>query len=114
MEKCAMYFIENQKIEVISTFYGKEMVLLNGVQVSEKSPGVKASHIFTIGENEYTISQGGCGAKKQGNGFVICKNGEAISLVNFMPQTSTQLFIFMVLTGFGFIFILSFLLYRFL
>ena len=112
MAKCAMYYIENHKIEVVNTFLGKEKILLNGTTVSEKSASVGTSHTFSIGKNQYRIAQRDKSYRKGGNLFEVRKNGAPLSLVNLRPQTSTQLLILVVLMGLGFGFTLGLLFYN--
>ncbi len=112
MVKCALYYIENHKIEVVNTFLGKEKILLNGVTVSEKSFNVGISHTFSIGKNQYRISQRDKSYSKRGNMFEIRKNGMPLSLVNLRPQTSTQLLILVIVMGLGFGFTFGLLFYN--
>lgn len=112
MTKCAMYYIENHKIEVVNTFYGKEKVLLNGKTVSEKTSRIGTIHKFSIGKNEYRIAQRDYSSQKKGNFFEVRKNGMPISLINLWPQTSTQLLILVIFMGLGFGFTLGILCYN--
>ncbi len=109
---CAMYYIENHKIEVVSTFLGKEKILLNGKTVSEKSSSIGTSHTFTIGKNEYRIAQRDKSYRKRGNIFEIRKNGMPVSLVNIRPKTSTQLLFLVIVMGLAFGFTLGVLCYN--
>jgi hypothetical protein len=109
-----MYYIENHKIEVVNTFFGKEKVLLNGKTISEKPSRIGAIHKFSIGKNEYRISQRDYSSQKEGNFFEIRRNGMPISLINLWPRTSTQLLILVVIMGLGFGFTLGILLYNWL
>ncbi len=112
MAKCAMYYIDNHKIEVVNTFMGKEKIFLNGVKVSEKYADIGDFHTFLIGKNNYRISHRDLGYGKSGNTFEIRKNGMPLSLTNLLPQTSAQLFVLVVILGLGFGFILGILFYN--
>ncbi|MFS4493599.1 hypothetical protein [Maribacter sp. 2308TA10-17] len=112
MAICAMYYIENHKIEVVSTFLGKEKILLNGKTVSEQNSNIGSSHTFTIGKNEYRIAQRDKTYQKRGSIFEVRKNGMPISLVNIRPKTSTQLFVMVIIMGLAFGFTLGILFYN--
>lgn len=112
MTKCAMYYIENHRIEVANTFYGREKVLLNGKTISEKPSKIGTIHKFSIGKNEYRISQRDYSSQKKGNFFEVRKNGMPVSLINLWPQTSTQLLILVIIMGLGFGFTLGILCYN--
>jgi len=107
-----MYYIENHKIEVVSTFLGKEKILLNGKTVSEKSSNLGTSHTFTIGKNEYRISQRDKTYRRRGNIFEVRKNGMPVTLVNIRPKTSTQLLILVIAMGLAFGFTVGILFYN--
>lgn len=112
MAICAMYYIENHKIEVVSTLLGKEKILLNGRTVSEKIANVGTSHTFAIGKNEYRIAQRDKTFRKRGSIFEIRKNGMPVSLVNIRPKTSTQLLILVIIMGLAFGFTVGILCYN--
>jgi len=112
MAIAAMYYIENHKIEVVSTFLGKEKILLNGRTVSEKASTIGTAHTFTIGKNEYRIAQRDKTYKKGGGIFEVRKNGMPISLVNIRPKASTQLLILVIVMGLAFGFTLGILFYN--
>jgi hypothetical protein len=112
MARCAMYYIDNHKIEVVNTFMGKEKILLNGIKVSEKYADIGDFHTFSIGKNHYRIAQRNLGYGKDGSTFEIRKNGMPLSLTNLLPQTSTQLFVLVIVLGLGFGFTLGILFYN--
>lgn len=112
MAICAMYYIENHKIEVVNTLLGKEKILLNGKMISKKSATIGTSHTFTIGGNEYRIAQRDKTYKRRGSIFEIRKNGMPVSLVNIHPKTSTQLLILVIIMGLAFGFTLGILMYN--
>lgn len=112
MAICAMYYIDNHKIEVVNTLLGKEKVLINGKIVSKKSATIGTFHTFKIGNNEYQIGQRDKTYKKSGSIFEVRKNGMPISLVNIRPQSSTQLLILVIIMGLAFGFALGVLLYN--
>ncbi|MDO6517562.1 hypothetical protein [Zobellia uliginosa] len=115
MSKRALYYIDNHKIEVVHTFFGKEKILLNGRTVSKKVFEVGVEHLFTIGENRYRIAQRDISYGEKLNRFEIRKNGSPISLVNRLSRKpSHQMFIMVVLCGLGTGFILGVVLYKML
>jgi hypothetical protein len=108
----AKYYIENHKIEVVKTFFGKEKVLLNGTAVSEHSSNSSSEHQFKIGKNRFKISKrNGQDAEKM-NTFEIRKNGSPIALINIESQTSSQMFLLIIVVGLGCGFLIGVLLYN--
>lgn len=107
-----MYYIENHKIEVVTTLLGKEKILLNGKIVSEKNSNIDTSHDFTIGKNQYRIGQQDKTDIEKGSIFEVRKNGMPISLVSIRPKTSTQLLILVVIMGLAFGFTVGNLFYN--
>ncbi len=115
MPKSALYYIDNHKIEVVNTFFGKEKILLNGRTVSKKMTEVGTEHTFTIGENRYWISQRNTSYGEKLNRFEVRKNGSPISLVNILSQkSSNQMFAVVILCGLGSGFILGVIIYKLL
>jgi hypothetical protein len=112
MALCALYFIENHKIEVVSTLLGKEKIRLNGKTVSNKSIHIGSSHNFVIGENEYRIAQSDKSYQKRASIFEVRKNGMLIPLVNISTKTSTQLLIMIIIMGLAFGFTFGVLVYN--
>lgn len=107
-----MYYIENHKIEVVNTFFGKEKVLLDGKTVSEQPSRVGTIHKFSIGKNDYRIAQRDYSSQKEGNFFEVRRNGMPVSLINLWPRTSTQLLILVIIMGLGFGFTVGILFYN--
>ncbi|MDB2606473.1 hypothetical protein N9Y48_01705 [Zobellia sp.] len=115
MLKRALYYIDNHKIEVVHTIFGKEKVLLNGNTVSKKINQGKVEHTFTIGENRYWIAQRDTSYNKKLNRFEVRKNGSPISLVNMLShKPSNQIFLIVILCGLGSGFIIGVIIYKLL
>lgn len=115
MLKLALYYIDNHKIEVVHTFFGKEKILLDGRTVSKKITEVGTEHTFTIGENRYWIAQRDISKGEKLNRFEVRKNGSPISLVNILSQKSfNQMILIVILCGLGTGFILGVILYKLL
>lgn len=107
-----MYYIDNYKIEVVNTMFGKEKVLLNGVKVSEKPKKEAKTHNFSIGKNNYQIFQNTKNFSKNRNVFEVRRNDVPVSLVNLLPQSSTQLLVLLVIMGLGLGFVIGKVLFK--
>ncbi|CAM3523656.1 hypothetical protein [Zobellia roscoffensis] len=115
MLKRALYYVDNHKIEVVHTLFGKEKVLLNGKTVSKKISDAGVEHTFTIGENRYWVAQRDASYGDKLNRFEVRKNGSPISLVNILSQkSSNQMFAVVILCGLGSGFILGVIIYKLL
>ena len=112
MAKLATYYIENHKIEIVKTLFGKEKVLLNGTTVSEKTSAAIAGHQFEIDKNRYRISKRERSAAEKMNAFEILKNGSPIALVNIESQTSIMIFMLIIAIGLGLGFMVGVLVYN--
>lgn len=112
MAKLATYYIENHKIEVVKTLFGKERVLLNGTKVSEKTSGNTAKHNFEIAGHRYKILQRDSSQSEKMNAFQILKNGTPIALVNIESQTSIKILVLIVAIGLGLGFMVGVLVYN--
>ncbi len=110
--KLATYYIENHKIEVVKTVFGKEKVLLNGTTVSEKTSGATTEHHFEIAGNRYKISQRDSSQSEKMNAFKIVKNGSPVALINIESQTSIKIFVLIVAIGLGLGFMVGVLVYN--
>ncbi len=110
--KLATYYIENYKIEVVKTVFGKEKVLLNGTKVSEKTSGDTTEHHFEIAGNRYKISQRNSSQSEKMNAYEILKNGSPIALINIESQTSLQIFVLIVAIGLGLGYMVGVLVYN--
>ncbi|QLG46017.1 hypothetical protein [Costertonia aggregata] len=111
MAKSAMYYVDNYKIEIVNTIFGKEKVLLNGIKVSEKPTRARYEHNFSVGKNQYQIVQNKAHGRK-GNLFEIKRNNVPVSLVNLLPQTSTQLLFLLIIMGLGIGFLIGKVLFK--
>lgn len=112
MAKLATYYIKNHKIEVVKSLFGKERVLLNGAQVSEKTSGDMAEHHLDIGGNRYKIVQRHSSLSEKMNAYEISKNGSPIALINIESQTSIKIFVLIVAIGLGLGFMVGVLVYN--
>lgn len=112
MAKLATYYIENHKIEIIKTLFGKEKVLLNGTTVSENTSGATTEHQFIIDKNRYQISQRERSDAEKMNAFEILKNGSPIALINIESQTSIKIFVLIIAIGLGLGFMVGVLAYN--
>ncbi|MGB7393516.1 MAG: hypothetical protein WA913_03885 [Pricia sp.] len=114
MPKLATYYIENYKIEVVRTFFGKERIFVNGTQVSEKSKDSNGKHLFVIDENRYQITQREASQAEKLNAFEILKNGSPIALVNIESENSVKMLLIIVAVGLGCGFMIGVLIYNML
>ncbi len=112
MAKLATYYIENHKIEVVKTLFGKEKVLLNGTKVSEKTSGDTNEHHFEIVGHRYKILQRESSQADKMNAYEILKNGSPIALINIESQTSVQMYLLIVVVGLGLGFMVGVLVYN--
>ncbi|MGB6152427.1 MAG: hypothetical protein WBG48_10570 [Pricia sp.] len=112
MAKLATYYIENHKIEIIKTLFGKEKVLLNGITVSEKPSGATTDHQFIIDKNRFRISKREPSAAEKMNAFEILRNGSPIALINIESQTSIKIFMLIIAIGVGLGFMVGVLVYN--
>ncbi len=112
MPKRAIYYVENHKIEIVKTFFGKEKVLLNGKKISEKTGKESMEHTFTIDQNKYRITQRkGLQADKM-NTYEIHKDNSPVALMNVVPQNSMQMLLLIIAVGLGSGFIFGVLIYK--
>jgi len=92
--------------------FGKEKVLLNGTQISEKASGDTTEHHFEIAGNRYKISQRDSSQSEKMNAYEILKNGSPIALINIESQTSIKIFVLIVAIGLGLGFMVGVLVYN--
>jgi len=112
MRKRAQYYIENYKIEIVKTFFGKEKVLLNGKKVSEHTGKFSVEHSFSINDNNYRITRRDGASAQKMNTYEIRKDGAPVALVNAVQQSSMQMLLLIIAVGLGSGFIFGILLYR--
>ena len=112
MRKRAQYYIENYKIEIVKTFFGKEKVLVNGKKVSERTGKLATEHSFKINENQYRITQRDGDSAEKMNTYEIRKDGAPVALVNAVKGSSMQMLFLIIAVGLGSGFIFGVLLYR--
>lgn len=113
MPRRALYYVENHKIEILKTFFGKEKVLLNGKKVSEKVAEVGTQHTFMINQNNYRIAPRESLQAQKMSTYEIRKDGAPVALVNSVAQNSIQMFVLIIVVGLGSGFIFGVLLYNF-
>lgn len=111
MIKYAEYYIENYKIEIFNSLFGKERVLLNGKKVSEKKSKKGLEHEFNVGSSQYRIEPQGKATIFLHQNFKVKKDGESVLLVNFLSHDSKKVLFFVVIVGLGIGFIVGRLLY---
>lgn len=92
--------------------FGKEKVLLNGTQISEKTSGDMTEHHFEIAGHRYKISQRDSSLSEKMNAYEILKNGFPIALINIESQTSIKIFVLIVAIGLGLGFMVGVLVYN--
>lgn len=112
MPKRAIYYVQNHKIEIVRTFFGKEKVLLNGVMVSEKAAKESLEHSFTIKQNNYRIIQRKGSLADKMNTYEIRKDNSPVALMNVVQQNSMQILLLIIAVGLGSGFIFGVLLYK--
>ena len=111
MTTLAKYYVENNKIVVLKTFFGREKVLVNGVAVSNKSVKENALHHFSIEKDKYQIAHREALQAEKMNTFEIVKNGMPIALVDRASNNSFQILIMVVAVGLGCGFMIGILVY---
>lgn len=99
--KCAEYYIENHKIEIFNSVFGKEKIFVNGSKISERKSVLGKPHHFTIKNNEYSIKAKLSLTEPKGRFFEVYKNGIPLTLVNFTVQNSRGLLALVVILGLG-------------
>ncbi|WP_430907702.1 hypothetical protein [Maribacter sp. 2-571] len=97
--KCAEYYLDNHKIEIHYSFFGKEIISINGNKISERRSAVKKPHRFSVGKNTYDIHSKLDIAGPSGRDYSIYKNGIQLSLVNFKSNNSKALLSLIVVLG---------------
>lgn len=112
MPKRAIYYVENHKIEIVKTLFGKEKVLLNGKKVSEKAAKESREHTFTINQNSYRIAQRKGSQADKMNTYEIQKDNLPVALMNVVQQNSMQMLVLIIAVGLGSGFIFGILLYK--
>ena len=110
--KCAEYYLDNNKIEIFATLFGKELIMVNDKQVSELKSSTKRPHRFQLGANTYYVSSKLDFAKPSGKIFEVYKNGNELSLVNFKPQSPKALLHLIVILAISFALFIGFYLYN--
>lgn len=112
--KCAEYYVENHKIEIYDSFFGKEKVYLNGRKISESKSTLRRSHQFNIKDNAYTISPKMIPSSTNIKYFEVYKNGAPLTLVNFIDTNSRGIFVLVIVIGLIVGFIIGLYLYELL
>ena len=114
MPVVATYYIENHKIEVVKTWFGKEQVLLNGSKISEKSVADPQAHSFQIDRYRYKINKRKQEEAEKMNAYEVLRNESPIALINIEKQNANQMFILIVAVGLGCGFIVGVLVFNML
>ena len=110
--KCAEYYLDNHKIEIYASFFGKEQVLVNNKPISELRSSVNNPHRFKLGNNTYDINSKLHIAGPSGKAFEVYKNGEELTLVNFKSQSSKSLLFLIIALGISFGYIVGIYVYQ--
>ena len=110
--KCAEYYLDNHKIEIYATLFGKEMILVNNKPVSELKSSTKRAHRFKLGDNTYDVSSKLRIAGLSRKVFEVHRNGEELTLVNFKAQNSKALLFLIVVIGVAFGYVVGIYLYQ--
>jgi len=110
--KCAEYYLDNHKIEIYSTFFGKELVVVNNSTISERKSSTKDPHRFTLGNNSYDINSKLNITGPTGKTFEVYKNGEEMTLFNFKSQSSKSLLFLIVILGIAFGYVVGMYLFQ--
>ncbi len=98
MMKCAEYYLDNHKIEVYNSMYGKVKVLLDGINISEKYAIFGSEHFFSLGGNNYSLQLGGT-MKIKGRYIQIRKNGIPIALKEPFTVNTVRVYLFTIALG---------------
>lgn len=101
MPRLALYYIENHKIEIVKTFFGKEKVLLNGRKVSEKKSMVGVEHTFMVNKNHFRISRRDPSKTDKMNTHEIYKDGAPVALINVEQGMALHFLVLIVIVGIG-------------
>ncbi|QCX01104.1 hypothetical protein FGM00_13630 [Aggregatimonas sangjinii] len=110
--KCAEYYLDNHKVEIYATLFGKEVVMVNNKPISELKSSARKSHHFKLGNNTYDIRSKLNIAGPSGKAFEIYKNGEELTLVNFKVQSSRSLLFLIIVLGIALGYIVGIYLYQ--
>ena len=110
--KCAEYYLDNHKIEIFASLFGKEVILVNNKPISELKSSAKEPHRFKLGKNTYDVNSKIHFAGPSGKSFVVSKNGEELTLVNFETQSSKSLLFLIIVLGIAFGYIVGIYLYQ--
>lgn len=110
--KCAEYYVDNHKIEIHSSFFGKELVVVNNKPISERKSSIKDPHRIQLGNNSYDINAKLHITGPSGKAFEIYKNGKELSLINFKSQSSKPLLFFIIALGLVFGFFVGLYIYQ--
>jgi len=114
MPKLALYYVDNHKIEIVKTFFGKEKVVLNGRTISEKAAKNSTEHTFSINQNNYRITRRKGSQAIKMNAYEVFKDSSPIALTNVVQQSATEIFLLIIAIGIGCGFIFGLFIYKFL
>ncbi len=101
MTKCAEYYLDSHRVEIHYSLLGNECILVNGNKISEKPTLAKKPHNFKLGNDSYDIISKLDLTGPSGRNYVVLKNGQALSLVNFKTQNSKVLLMLAIALGIG-------------
>jgi len=112
MMKCAEYYLDNRKIEVFNSIYGKVMVFLDGNKISEKYAIFGSEHFFTLNGNNYSLVLGVNIIQVKGRSFEIRKNGIPIPLNEHFTLNTIRIFVLTIILGLALGFLLGISIYE--
>lgn len=99
MPRLALYYVENHKIEIVHTYFGKERVLLNGNKISESDIKSRTPHIFKVDKQKYRITRRDYDKVGKMNSYEIQKDGAPVALINVEQQNSSFIIVLIILVG---------------
>lgn len=112
MLRRAQYYVDNHKIEIIDTFFGKEKILVNGKEVSVQSTDRAVEHIFHIDKDKYRIIKRDSSKADKMYIYHIIRNEAPVVLVDIRKKNTSQMFLLIIAIGLGCGFIFGVLLFH--
>ena len=112
MMKCAEYYLDNHKVEVFNSLFGKVTVVLDGTTISEKYALFGSEHFFTLNNNAYSLMLGVKIAQIRGRSVEIRKNGLPIPMEDHFSLNTVRVYMLTVVLGLSLGFLLGLSIYR--
>jgi hypothetical protein len=114
MLRRAQYYVDNHKIEIVDTFFGKEKILVNGKVRSERPTDRSVEHTFHIDKDKYRIIKRDSSKADKMNLYQVIRNDHPVALVDIKKTNTSQLFLLMIAVGLGCGYIFGVLLFHLL